>query len=135
MSKVSMHALLPRGKRKFAQVMADNVLSEYSTHTETCSSSDAEFYEPPNPSKIKDFNFIEETLESKDPVTMSLLEMYDKRDKLRDTRWKLTHPEQVDSANIKQLKRLLVSAFIKKKVEIDENIEQTQLAVTFSGFQ
>ena len=133
MSKVSMHALLPRGKRKFAQVMADNVLSEYSTHTETCSSSDAEFYEPPNPSKIKDFNFIEETLESKDPVTMSLLEMYDKRDKLRDTRWKLTHPEQVDSANIKQLKRLLVSAFIKKKVEIEVNTGQTQLGVSFLG--
>ena len=92
MNTISMHALLPRGKRKFAQVMADNVLSEYSTHTETCSSSDAEFYEPPNPSKIKDFDFIEETLESKDPVTMSLLQMYEKRDKLRDTRWKLTHP-------------------------------------------
>ena len=105
--------------------MADNVLSEYSTHTETCSSSDAEFYEPPNPSKIKDFDFIEETLESKDPVTMRLLQMYEKRDKLRDTRWKLTHPEKVDIQNMKQLKRLLGSAFVKKKVEIDVNIEQT----------
>ena len=129
--KVSMQALMPRGKRNFAQVMADNVLSEFSTPTETCSSSDAEFYEPPNPSKIKDFDFIEETLESKDPVTMSLLQMYDKRDKLRDMRWKLTFPEQVDIQNMKQLKRLLAINFIKKKFEINQNIELTQLGVTF----
>ena len=96
MSKVSVHALMPRGQRKFAQILSNSVLSEYSTPTKTCSSSDKEFYEPPNPSKIKEFDFIEETLESKDPVTISLLQMYDKLDKLRNLKWKLTHPEKVE---------------------------------------
>ena len=68
-------------------VLANSVLSEYSTPVETCSSSDAEYYEPPNPSKIKDFDFIEQTIDGKDPSSKRLMNMYDVIDKLRNTRW------------------------------------------------
>ena len=116
MSKVSVHALMPRGKRKFAQIISNNVLSEYSTPTETCFSSDNEFYVPPNLSKIKDFEFISEIVDSKDPVNESLLQMYDKLDKLRNTKWKLKHPEMVDIQNMKALKRFIATNFTKKQI-------------------
>ena len=133
MSKISIRALIPRGNRKFAQLLSNNVLSEYSTPTETCSSSDAEFYEPPNPTKIKDFEFIEETVDSKDPVAQSLLQMYEKLDTVRSTKWKLRYPEKVELQNMKALKQLIARNFTKKKKDIVQDIEETQIAVNFTG--
>ena len=126
MSKISIRALIPRGNRKFAQLLSNNVLSEYSTPTETCSSSDAEFYEPPNPTKIKDFEFIEETVDSKDLVTQSLLQMYEKLEKVRNEKWKLKHPEQVALQNMKSLKRLIATNFTKKKnLKVEKSTTET----------
>ena len=133
MSKISIRALIPRGNRKFAQLLSNNVLSEYSTPTETCSSSDAEFYEPPNPTKIKDFEFIEETVDSKDPVAQSLLQMYEKLEKVRNEKWKLRYPEKVELQNMKALKQLIARNFTKKKKDIVQDIEETQIAVNFTG--
>lgn len=109
---------MSKGNRKFAQVLANSVLSEYSTPVETCSSSDAEYYEPPNPSKIKDFDFIEQTIDGKDPSSKRLMNMYDVIDKLRNTRWQLTFPEQVGPHNMRALKLLIAKNFTKHKHEV-----------------
>lgn len=57
-SDASYYALLPREERKFVESLAEGIISEYSTPSECCWSSDDELNKLPNPSKQKDLNYV-----------------------------------------------------------------------------
>ena len=77
LNNVSMYALLPREKRKFAEKIAECIISEYSSPSSTCSSSDNEYFNPPNPSKNKVYDYVDDVITSSDLVCQNLINIYD----------------------------------------------------------
>ena len=86
-SSISLYALLSREQRKFAEKLAETILSEYSSPESTCSDSNDEYYNPPDPSKNTDQSYIISMLKSNDAVDQRMVAVYDQKDKVRTHKW------------------------------------------------
>ena len=72
-----MYAILPRESKKFTEKLAECIISEHTSHFLSCSSSDNEFFNPPNPYKQKNFDYVYDMVNSKNPVSKNLIKIYD----------------------------------------------------------
>lgn len=61
LSNVSFYALLSDDRRKFAKKIAESIISEYSSPSINCSSSDNY--------KDKDYDYVDSLITSEDPVS------------------------------------------------------------------
>ena len=73
---VSNYVQFSRDRFKFVEKLADSILSEFSSDTETQPSSDNAVYDPPKYAKQKNFDFIRAVVRSNDVIDERLKQMY-----------------------------------------------------------
>ncbi len=89
---------MTRSQYKFAEKLAEEMLSEYSTPVSSENDFDKEFFVPPKSTiwgrNLKEFDFLGKVIASKNDTDQRLVHMYERQDLWRTKKWVLANPEE-----------------------------------------
>lgn len=103
-------------QRKFSYMLADRVLSEYSSPEEDLKITDFDTSGGVNQALIKDNNtkYLDEVVKDRSQQSERLLEIYRQNDEKRTKKWTTMNPLLAEKQSLQQLKFLIARNFTRK---------------------
>jgi len=103
-------------QRKFSYMLADRVLSEYSSPEENLKITDFDTSGGVNQALIKDNNtrYLDEVVKDRSQQSERLLEIYRQNDEKRTKKWTTMNPLLAEKQSLQQLKFLIARNFTRK---------------------
>jgi hypothetical protein len=122
--KASLYGLMTKYQKKLSKALSYTILSEYSSAEDTQKKTDLNNITPHLSSSIMEekFDFLDEMFVEPTEIDIRYLQLYEKIDRKRKQSWLKMHPEELEKANIRYLKFLMMqnlSDRVKKKIVVN----------------